>query len=186
MRRSSALAVNYSSQPENLTQNNLLTDFQVREEFAGLIVRFPNRPLAQMSGVSRQAPDLWRRAERTISSPALLNVGKSIPSVRRWIAAHTDYSATDMTFDELLRGLHAVSAQNTPDGQIARQMLALAYQLRPPSAGPTTEQIARDGMVLIEKRIARGPEQDRATAERCEQLAREIDTEFEAAKDRDF
>lgn len=157
MRKSNALAVNYSSSAGKLTQNNLLTDAQIREEWKCLVLPFPIRELAEIGGVSRQAADLWRKADRTVSSPALLNIGKSLPSVRRWIASHTDHSATDMSLDELMNGLHAVAAQNTADGGIARQMLAVAYSMRPQPAIPP---VVREAWNFIDKRI----EQDRERA----------------------
>lgn len=187
MRTATARRLNYSSSGEILTQNiSFVTDGGVREEFSGLVTPYTKHQLADLTGLSPQATALWHRNLRTPTAASIFNLAQTIDSVRDWVAQRCgmERAVQAGSWDVWIQGLYHVAAHDERARKAIRLLQAAGLMDDPVETplgnlkGVSTEEVARDSMKLIDGQIAREQNNDRATIERCNKIAREIEAEY--------
>lgn len=106
-----------------------LTDQQVREEIASVVLQFSDGQLAKAAGRTKECAKKIKRGVSAPSSATLLNWAQAIPSVNAWVMDKIAMrgerpEASPQMLIEVLTSLRRMSEQDTPEGRALQSVFA--------------------------------------------------------------
>ena len=102
-----------------------ITDDEFKEAIAAKVLHISTGRLAKATQRTKDAAKLWKSGERVPNAPTLINLARNLPAIREWVVeqcgGETNQNAASVIGSAVLK----LAAQNTPEGEAARQILAL-------------------------------------------------------------
>lgn len=122
-----ARQMNNSCSEPDLTQNNYLSEMQVRKEWKGVVLPFEKPQLSELAGVTPQAVTHWYEGTRAPNTATLFNLAQSLPAVRDWVAMRCgiERAVQARSYDVWLQGLYQLAAGTGAEAEKARRAIRL-------------------------------------------------------------
>jgi hypothetical protein len=98
-----------------------VTEREVAERFAAVIIRFEVGELAQGANATKEAGKKWKAARSCPNLAKTINMARSIPSIGGWVIG--EVMGDPQAINAVIAGLQYVSSQPGPEGSAARAIL---------------------------------------------------------------
>lgn len=126
--QTSVVPVVRQSDLENLAP--AISEDEVAEKFAAVVLKFSKDDLSVLSGRTTEAAKHWKRANRAPNSSSLLTMGRRLPLVREWVISQMDMPSSAPSADPNQNAGQTMAllqmAANLPgqDGALAKMLLS--------------------------------------------------------------
>lgn len=137
---------NSCSEPD-LTQNNYLSEFQVRREWSSVVLRFEKPQLSGLAGVTPQAVTHWYEGTRAPNTATLFNLAQSLPAVRDWVAMRCgiERAVQAKSYDVWIHGLYQIADGSGLDALRAQRAIKILSREDEPER---TDSAGRDDRTI--------------------------------------